>query len=204
MTSLQITHGETQIARLDVGEAPGRGNQRAAAERGDANPRDPRAPSAHRCLAVVLFTARRWRNLVAGGDRPSSRTNRLRLRFPACEAASPAASAQWRQRNSGRYSADSEFLLAASYRPRLLIDLQASHCEPGRVNLAAMIDLRGHAGVTPHEIVWHSDIEGELGRGHMLSIDLEEGRHLITATIPGGANDRVQKTGIIIVGGRGR
>ena len=67
-----------------------------------------------------------------------------------------------------------------------------------------MIDLRGHDGVAPHEIVWHSDIEGELGRGHMLSIYLEEGRHLITATIPGGANDRVQATGIIIVSGRGR
>ncbi len=66
-------------------------------------------------------------------------------------------------------------------------------------------DLRGHEGVAPHDIVWHSDVAGELGRGHVLSVDLEAGRHLITATVPGGgANDRVQKTGIIVVGGRGR
>ena len=40
--------------------------------------------------------------------------------------------------------------------------------------------------------------------GKMLLVDLEEGRHVITATIPGGASDRVEKAGIIIVGGRGR
>ena len=85
-----------------------------------------------------------------------------------------------------------------------MIDAKEDHCESGRVDLTAMIDLRGHEGVAPHEIVWHSDVAGELGRGHMLRVDLEEGRHQITATIPGGASDRVQTTGIIIVSGRGR
>jgi hypothetical protein len=86
-----------------------------------------------------------------------------------------------------------------------VIDAKEARCEPGRVDLTAMIDLRGHAGVAPHDIVWHSDVGGELGRGHVLSVDLEPGRHLVTATIPGGgANDRVQATGIIIVGERSR
>ena len=101
-------------------------------------------------------------------------------------------------------SADSDSFSLPRADRRLLIDVKEAHCEPGRVDLTAMIDLRGHEGVAPHEIVWHSDLAGELGRGHMLSVDLEEGRHLITATIPGGASDRVQETGIIIVGGRGR
>ena len=101
-------------------------------------------------------------------------------------------------------SADSRSFSLPRTDRRLLIDAKQDQCEPGRVNLIAMIDLRGHESVAPHEIVWHSDLAGELGHGHILSVDLEEGRHLITATIPGGANDRVQATGIIIVGGRGR
>ena len=84
-------------------------------------------------------------------------------------------------------SADSHSFSLPRTGRRLLIDAKQDHCEAGRVDLIAMIDLRGHEGVAPHEIVWHSDLAGELGRGHMLSVDLEEGRHLITATIPGGA-----------------
>ncbi len=85
-----------------------------------------------------------------------------------------------------------------------MIDAKQAHCEPGRVDLTAMIDLRGHEGVGPHDIAWHSDVAGELGRGRTLSVELEAGRHLIRATIPGGASDRVEATAIIIVGGRGR
>ena len=66
-----------------------------------------------------------------------------------------------------------------------------------------MIDVRGHEGVAPHDIVWHSDLAGELGRGYNLSVNLEEGRHRISATIPGGgAKERVEQPGIIVVGGR--
>ena len=97
-------------------------------------------------------------------------------------------------------SADSQSFSLPRADRRLWIDAKEAHCEPGRVDLTAMIDLRGHEGVAPHEVMWHSDLDGELGRGYMLSVNLEEGRHQITATIPGGASDRVQATSIIIVG----
>ena len=67
-------------------------------------------------------------------------------------------------------SADSHSFSLPRADRRLAIDVKESHCEPGRVDLTAMIDLRGHEGVAPHEIVWHSDLDGELGRGHMLSV----------------------------------
>ena len=83
-----------------------------------------------------------------------------------------------------------------------MIDLKEDCCESGRVDLRAMIDLRGHAGVAPQDIVWQSDLAGELGRGYSLSVNLEPGQHRITATIPGGIRDRLQEVGIIVVGGR--
>jgi hypothetical protein len=75
-------------------------------------------------------------------------------------------------------------------------------CESGTVDLRAFVDLRSHEGLDPQEIVWRSDILGELGRGYSLSADLEEGRHSISATIPSGLGSSVEERGIIIVGGR--
>jgi hypothetical protein len=203
VTSFQITHGETQIVRLDVGDAPSlevSGPQRRDESLVlDIRVQHPRSGA----TLSVLFTAddgETWSPVAIEPkqDEPlaipiSSLRGGESCRFRA------VATAEFRSA-----SADSESFSLPRTDRTLLIDIRESHCRAGRVDLAAMIDLRGHAGVAPHEIVWHSDLAGELGRGYALSIELEEGRHLITATIPGGASDRVQQTGIIIVGGRGR
>ena len=102
-------------------------------------------------------------------------------------------------------SADSESFSLPRADRRLVIDVKEAHCEPGRVDLTAMIDLRGHAGVAPHDIVGIPMIAGELGRGHALSVDLEPGRHLITATIPVVAQTiGFRRPASSIVRGRGR
>ena len=203
VTSLQITHGETQIVRLDVGEAPRieiSGPQRSDESLIlDIRVHHPRTEAA----LSVLYTAddgETWCPVAIDppqGEPLAIAISRLRggesCRFRA------VATTEFRSA-----SAESESFSLPRTDRALLIDMKESQCKAGRVDLAAMIDLRGHAGVEPQEVVWHSDLAGELGRGYSLSVELEEGRHLISATIPGGASDRVQKTGIIVVGGKGR
>ncbi len=204
VTRIQIKRGDALIASLDVGEAP------SIEVSGPERREDSlvlhirvRHPRSHASLAV-LFTGDDGQTWVPVAIDPeqseplivnaSSLPGGESCRFRA------VATAEFRVA-----SADSESFSLPRADRRLVIDAKEAGCEPGRVDLTAMIDLRGHAGVAPHDIVWHSDVGGELGRGHVLSVDLEPGRHLVTATIPGGgANDRVQATGIIIVGGRGR
>jgi hypothetical protein len=203
ITRIQLHRGETQVASFDVGEAPS--IEIGGPERRDASlvltlrVHHPRCPVA----LLVLFSGddgRSWTPVAIDPDPEQpllvdvdSLPGGDACRFRA------VATAEF----NSAHADSAPFELPRADR-RLLIEVNEHRCEPGRVDLAAMIDLRGHAGVAPQDVVWHSDLAGELGRGHALSVDLEPGRHVITATIPGGASDKVQATGIIIVGGRGR
>jgi hypothetical protein len=203
VTRIQINRGDSQIASLDVGEAPSVEISGPERQEGSlilhVRVHHPRSDVS----LAVLFTGNdgeTWSPVAIDPEQneplvvdASSLPGGESCRFRA------VATAEFRAA-----SADSDSFSLPRTDRRLLIDAEEVHCEPGRVDLTAMIDLRGHKGVAPHEVVWHSDLAGELGRGHMLSVDLEEGRHVITATIPGGASDRIEATGIIIVGGRGR
>ena len=180
VTRIQITRGDSQIASLDVGEAP-------SVEISGPEQREQSLilkirvhhPRSHPSIAI-LFTGddgETWSPVAIDPEQydpfvvePSRLPGGESCRFRV------VATAEFRAA-----SADSNSFLLPRRDRGLLIDVKEDYCESGRVNLAAMIDLRGHDGVAPHEIVWHSDIEGELGRGHMVSIYLEEGRHLITA-----------------------
>ena len=203
VASIQINHGDKQVARLDVGEAPSLEvsgpQQREGSFLLDIRAHHPRAEVS----LVVLFSGddgETWLPVaidpeeheplvIDASSLPGGRSCRFRV----------VATAELRST-----SADSESFSLPRKDRALEIAVRESHCAKGRVDLSAMIDLRRHEGVAPHEIIWRSDIAGELGRGYHLNVDLDEGRHVITATIPGGASDRVEKTGIIIVGGRGR
>jgi hypothetical protein len=87
---------------------------------------------------------------------------------------------------------------------RLFLRLRAAPCAPHAVHLSALVDTRGLGGVAPHDVAWHSDRDGEIGRGLDLSAHLSEGRHVISATIPDGRGGTLAERGIIIVGGRPR
>lgn len=201
VTRIQIMGGDSQVASLDVGEAPS--IEVSGPERREGSldlyihVDHPRSQAS----LVVLFTGddgETWWPVAIDPPQSdplvvdaSSLPGGESCRFRAVATAELRAA-----------SADSQSFSLPRADRRLWIDAKEAHCEPGRVDLAAMIDLRGHEGVAPHEVLWHSDLAGELGHGYMLSVNLEEGRHQITATIPGGASDRVQAAGIIIVGGR--
>ena len=86
----------------------------------------------------------------------------------------------------------------------LHLRLNAQDCAPHSVLLSACIDTRGLGGVAAQDVVWASDRDGDLGRGHQLSARLSEGQHVITATIPDGLGGTLAERGIIIVGGRPR
>jgi hypothetical protein len=199
---VQIISGDSQVASLAVGEAPE--IEISGPERNEGSlvlrirVHHPRC----RPSMVVLFTgdaggtwspvaidpAQHDPLVIDASSLPGGESCRFRA----------VATAEFRAA-----SADSRTFSLRCADRRLTIHAKKDHCDPGRVDLTAMIDLRHHEGVSPHEVEWRSDLAGELGRGYTLSVDLEEGEHLITATIPGGAGDRVQATGIIIVGGRG-
>lgn len=98
--------------------------------------------------------------------------------------------------------ADTEpFELAAASRA-LHLRLDANPCHRNSVRLSAFVDARGLGGVQPHEVVWTSDRDGELGRGFDLDVTLSDGRHAITARIPDGRGATLAERGIIVVGGR--
>jgi hypothetical protein len=201
VTRIQVSRGDSQVASLDVGEAPSievSGPEvREESLILDIRVRHPRCEAS----LVVLFTGddgESWSPVAIdpAQDAPLVIDARSLPGGESCRFRA-VATAEFRAA-----SADSHpFSLPRADR-RLIIDAKEDSCEPGRVELTAMIDLRDHEGVAPHEVVWHSDLAGELGRGYVLNVNLEEGRHRITATIPGGASDRVQATGIIIVSGR--
>ncbi len=201
VTRIQLNRGETQVATFDVGEAPGieiSGLERLKSSLVlNFRIHHPRCPVS----LIVLFTGddgRTWHPVAIDPNQDEPLVVDV-ANLPGGDSCRFRAVATAEFRSA---FADSESFLLPRADRRLAIHVNENRCEPGRVDLTAMIDLRGHAGLAPFDVVWHSDLVGELGRGHMLSVVLDEGRHLITATIPGGANDRVQATGIIIVGGR--
>lgn len=202
VTRVQINRGDSSIETIDVGEAatmeisgPDRQESSLILHIKVSHPRQ--SPS-----LVVLFTGddgETWQPVAIDpaehdplvidiASLPGGESCRFRA----------VATAEFRAA-----SADSNSFSLPRAERRLLIDAKESSCEQGRVDLTAMIDVRHHGSVAPHEIVWHSDIAGNLGHGYTLTVNLEQGRHVITATIPGGVNDRVQAAGIIIVGGKG-
>lgn len=97
---------------------------------------------------------------------------------------------------------DSEPFELAPVPRGLFLRLQADDCPPHGTRLGALIDCRGLGSVAAQDIAWHSDRDGELGRGYELTPRLSEGRHVITATIPDGLGNTLAERGIIIVGGR--
>jgi hypothetical protein len=101
-------------------------------------------------------------------------------------------------------SADSSSFELPRSRRRLYLRLPDSQCpiSPGAVPLSAMIDCRGLGAVTPDEIRWQSDLEGDLGVGYEVAPQLHEGRHVITVTAPDGRGGSLTERGIIVVGGR--
>ena len=84
----------------------------------------------------------------------------------------------------------------------LFLRLTPNACAPREVALSAFVDARGLGGVSPGEVVWSSDRDGDLGRGFELGVRLSEGRHEIIARIPDGLGGTLEERGIIIVGGR--
>ena len=89
---------------------------------------------------------------------------------------------------------------------RLYLDVPSDECgiAPGPVSLAAMVDTKGLGVIGPQEIRWSSSLDGELGFGYALTVDLNEGRHELTATAPDGLGGVLAERAIIIVGGRPR
>jgi hypothetical protein len=198
---IQIRRGDSTIASVDVGEAPRVALSGPEQLEGkltlNVRVHHPRAPAS----LVVLFTGddgQTWSPVAIDPpqDVPlvidaSTLPGGESCRFRAVATAELRAA-----------SADSQAFSLPRAQRRLMIDMKEDRCESGRVDLRAMIDLRGHEGVAPHEILWHSDVAGELGRGYSLSVQLEPGQHRVTASITGGASDRLQEVGIIVVGGR--
>ena len=86
---------------------------------------------------------------------------------------------------------------------RLYLDVPADNCTiaPGPVALAAMVDTRGLGAITPADIRWTSNLDGELGSGYALTPDLNEGRHELTVTAPDGLGGMLAERAIIIVSG---
>lgn len=199
---IQINRDDSQIASFDVGEAP------------SVEISGPEQHEGALVLHIRVHHPRRHASLVVLFTGDNGETWSPVAIDPAQDEPLVVDSSRLRGGGSCRFravataefkaaSADSHSFSLPRTDRRLVIDVKEAHCEPGHVDLIAMIDLQGHEGVEPHDIAWHSDLAGELGRGYMLSVDLEEGRHRITATIPGGASDRIQATSIIVVGGRG-
>ena len=200
VTRITINQGDKQVASLEVGDAPSV-EISVPERRGDSLVLNLRVQHPRQQPAVaVLFTADdglTWAPIAINAELNEPLVVNVRnlsggesCRFRA------VATAEFKSA-----SADSHSFSLPRVDRQLLIDMKESNCDHGRVELKAMVDVRDYDGVSPHEVIWESNISGELGRGYMLTVDLEEGEHRITATIPGGASDRVQATGIIIVGG---
>ena len=64
-----------------------------------------------------------------------------------------------------------------------------------------MIDSGGLGGVPPEEILWRSDVDGDLGRGTELQRALSRGRHEIIVQAPDGLGGALSEKAIIVVGG---
>ena len=98
---------------------------------------------------------------------------------------------------------DSEPFDLAALPRGLHLRLRPQDCAPHTVKLSAFIDTRGLGGVAAQDVAWASERDGNLGRRYQLSATLNEGLHIITATIPDGLGGRLAERGIIIiVGGR--
>ncbi|MEP6738521.1 MAG: hypothetical protein ABJA70_23545, partial [Chryseolinea sp.] len=203
VTRITINKGDVQIASLEVGDAP-RVQISGPERREDSLVLDIQVQHPRQQPAVaVLFTADdglTWSPIAFDPELNQPlvvNVNRLSggelCRFQV------VATAEFKSA-----SVDSHSFSLPRIDRQLLIDMKESNCNNGRVELKAMVDVREYDGVNPHEVIWESNISGEIGRGYILTVDLEAGEHRITATIPGGASDKVQATGIIIVGGNVR
>jgi hypothetical protein len=200
VTRITINQGDVQVASLEVGDAPSieiSGPERLV----DSLVLNIRVQHPRQQPAVaVLFTADdgiTWAPIAINAELNEPLVVDVR-NLSGGESCffRVVATAEFKSE-----SADSHSFSLPRVDRQLLIDMKESNCDRGRVELKAMVNVRDYNGVSPLEVIWESNISGELGRGYMLTVDLEEGEHRITATIPGGANDKVQAAGIIIVGG---
>lgn len=96
--------------------------------------------------------------------------------------------------------ADTAPFEAAPARHALHLRLPGDDC-PGPVALSALIDRRGEGDVHPAEVSWRSSLDGDLGTGMHLVVDLSPGRHELLVTAPDGAGGTLSERAIIIVGG---
>jgi hypothetical protein len=96
--------------------------------------------------------------------------------------------------------AESETFALPRRRRALFVQARQA-CPPDAVMLSAMIDSGGLGGVPPEEVSWHSDLDGELGRGIELQRALSPGRHEITVRAPDGLGGTLSERAIIVVGG---
>jgi len=71
----------------------------------------------------------------------------------------------------------------------------------GPVALAALLDRRGEGTVGPADVSWWSSLDGDLGTGLHLVVNLSEGRHELVVTAPDGAGATISQRAIIVVGG---
>ncbi|MPR13052.1 hypothetical protein [Microvirga tunisiensis] len=117
---------------------------------------------------------------LAGGERCRFRAVAT-AELQACEAESETFALPRRRR--------ALFVQARQVRP------------PDAVRFSATIDSGGLGGVPPEEVLWHSDLDGELGRGTELQRALSPGRHEITVRAPDGLGGTLSERAIIVVGG---
>ena len=201
VAALSAHQGAAPLATMAVGEPP-RVEIEGPERREDrlivrVRAEHPRATPA----IVVLFSADDGVTWVpVGFDPPNSELSleAARLRGgPRCRFRA-IASAELQSA-----TADTEPFEHAGSPRRLHLDLPKEECglAVGPVALSAFIDTRGLGPVAPHEIRWHSSLQGELGAGYELIAELGEGEHVITATAPDGRGGSLAERGIIIVSG---
>lgn len=200
---IQINYGESRIDSFEVGQAPTVDISGPEQREGSLMLRFSASHPQYNPSVVVLFTGDGGENWTPVAiDPPLDEPLAIDI-----ASLSGGESCYFRVVATAEFHAawaDSDSFSLPRAERRLMIHIKEDYCQSGRVDFTAMIDVRQHESVGPQEVVWHSDIAGEIGRGYLISVDLEQGRHEITASIPGGGIDRVQATGIIIVGGRGR
>lgn len=72
-------------------------------------------------------------------------------------------------------------------------------CTKTVVQFSAVFDSGGLGGVSPEKVLWHSDLDGELGKGTEFQRVLSPGRHEITAQAPDGLGGTLTERSIIVV-----
>ncbi len=202
VTALSFHRGEAPLATVEVGEpprieieGPERRQEKLVVRVRVAHPRETPA-------VAVLFSGDdgvTWQPV--GFDPPGGELSVQAARLPGGERCRFRAIAGAELQSA---VADTEpFGLAPSTR-RLHVITPSDECgiPPGPVALSALIDTRGRGAVAPHEIRWTSSVQGEIGAGYDLTVELVEGEHALTVTVPDGIGGILSERAIIIVGGR--